>query len=272
MSRRVLDEESARTSFGRPSLWAREPETPPRFAMGTREMGRIPKLDVEPDDVEIARSIFGDTLAQIVHDLKNPLSTIGLEACLLTEIVPEGDQRDAVARIAHNVNFLDRLVHDLLDSCSVEAGKFELRRRPTELRTLLEQTIERAVATRDRHRVFLEAPEQIVLAVDDLRIERVVANLLGNALAYSPRSAGVVIRLVREADHVRVAVIDAGPGISPTDAHVVFERYVRGSAPGAGTGLGLYISKVIVEAHGGRIGVISAHGLGSQFYFELPIA
>ena len=272
MARRNLDEHSARTALGRPSLWAREPESQPRFALGTREMGRIPKDDVEPDDVEIARSIFGDTLAQIVHDLKNPLSTIGLEACLLKEVVPEGDQRDAVARIAHNVNFLDRLVHDLLDSCSVEAGKFELHRRPTELRTLLEQTIERAVATRDRQRVFLEAPEQFVLAVDDLRIERVVANLLGNALAYSPRSAGVVIRLVREADHVRISVIDAGPGMSPGEAQLVFEKYRRGSAPGAGSGLGLYISKVIVEAHGGRIGVSSVRGVGSQFYFELPVA
>ena len=271
MARRELDQQSARTSLGRPSSWTREPEKPPRFAMGTREMGRIPKDDVEPDDIDIARSIFGDTLAQIVHDLKNPLSTIGLEACLLKEIVPEGGQRDAVARIAHNVNFLDRLVQDLLDSCSVEAGKFELHRRPTELRTLLEQTIERVVATRDRHRVFLEARDSIVLAIDDLRIERVVANLLGNALAYSPRSAGVVIRLVLEADHVRVAVIDAGPGMSPTEAQVVFEKYRRGSAPGAGSGLGLHVSKVIVEAHGGRIGVASVRGAGSQFYFELPI-
>jgi signal transduction histidine kinase len=214
-------------------------------------------------------------VAQIVHDLKNPLSTIALEACLLDNKLAYGrplDARDALARITRNVEFLDRMVQDLLDLCSLDAGRLELQRRPTELHTLLEQIIDRVVPTRDRGRVSLQSTEPVTTSIDDLRIERVVANLLQNALKYAPNTSGVVVRLAAVNDAIRISVSDTGPGITPAEIGSVFDKFRRASTAGAheGSGLGLYVSKKIVEAHGGRIDVTSTPGAGSQFFFELP--
>jgi signal transduction histidine kinase len=120
--------------------------------------------------------------------------------------------------------------------------------------------------------MFLEGSDSITVVVDDMRIQRVVANLVQNALKYSPASSGIVVRLERDEACARVSVIDAGPGISPAEATYVFDKYKRAKSARAqeGTGLGLYVSRKIVEAHGGRIGVDSVRGAGSRFYFELP--
>jgi PAS domain S-box-containing protein len=216
-----------------------------------------------------------DHVAQIVHDLKSPLSTIALEAGLLDDKLACGDPSDVrrtLARITYNVEFLDRMVHDLLDLCSLDAGRLQLDRKPTELRTLLEQIIDRVVPTRDRGRVSLQAAEPLTTSVDDLRIERVIANLLQNALKYAPKHTDVVVRLAAVSDAIRISVSDAGPGIAPAEIDQVFDKFRRASTAGAheGSGLGLYVSKKIVEAHGGRIDVTSVPGGGSQFFFELP--
>jgi signal transduction histidine kinase len=223
-----------------------------------------------------AAGLREEDVAQIVHDLKNPLSTIALEACLLDDKLAHGrpsDARDAVARITRNVEFLERMVQDLLDLCSLDAGRLELHRKPTELRTLLEQIIDRVVPTRDRGRVSLHAAEPLTSSIDELRIERVVANLLQNALKYAPRATGIVVGLAAVTDAIRVSVTDAGPGMTAAETGYVFDKFRRGSTAGSreGSGLGLYVSKKIVEAHGGRIDVTSVQGAGSQFFFELPV-
>lgn len=212
-------------------------------------------------------------VVQIVHDLKNPLATIALEMCILEDKLVHTDLKNAVNRVSQNIAFLDRMVQDLLDASSMEADSFEVHRVPTELRSLIEQVIERATATRDRARVFLEAPRPVSLLIDDLRIERVVANLLHNALKYSPSPSGVVIRMDVRSDVVRISVIDAGPGIRPEERTLVFEKFRRASSSHGheGNGLGLYVSRRIIEAHGGRIGVDSVHGAGACFFFELPL-
>jgi PAS domain S-box-containing protein len=216
-----------------------------------------------------------EDVAQIVHDLRNPLSTIGLEARLLDDRLAHGhpsDTRDALARITRNVAFLDRMVQDLLDLCSLDAGRLELHRRPTELRMLLEQVIDRVVPTRDRGRVSLRAAEPLTTSIDDLKIERVVANLLQNALKYAPKITGIVVGLAAVKDAIRVSVTDAGPGMTPAETGYAFDKFWRSSTAGSreGSGLGLYVSKKIVEAHGGWIDVTSVQGAGSEFFFELP--
>jgi signal transduction histidine kinase len=236
-----------------------------RIAMGTIE-GPAPTLDV----------LRGDDVAQIVHDLRDPLATISLEAHLLDRKLTSGDHTDVkptVARIIRNIEFLDRMVQDLLDSCSTDEGHLQLHRRPTDLRALLEQVVHRVVPTRDLERVSLEATHALRLSIDAHRIERVVANLLANALKYTPRCGGIIVRLERGPHAARVSVIDAGPGLAPAEAQHVFDKYRRGIAARGleGCGLGLYASKRIVEAHGGRIGVESLLGAGSRFYFDLPM-
>lgn len=212
----------------------------------------------------------------IVHDLKNPLATIGLEASLLDDrlaLLDGGTIRRALHRIKHNVEYLARIVDDLLDLSALDHGRLTIRYMRTELRSLLEQVIDRAVSTRDHDRMVLEAPEPITVRADDLRIERVVVNLLQNALKYSPGKSSIVVRLDQTGGCARVSVTDVGPGIDPNEQNSIFERFRRGSGTGAheGSGLGLYVSKKIVEAHGGRIGVDSRPGSGCRFFFELPL-
>ncbi len=212
-----------------------------------------------------------DDVAQIVHDLKGPLSTIALEAELLDSADPVM-RRNVVSRMMLNIGFLDRLVRDLLDLCALDTGRFALQRSRTELRELVEHVIERCIPTRDRHRVHVDIAASATVEVDDIRIERVIANLLQNALKFSKAPAELIVRVEVHAHDARVSVIDAGPGIAATEHRTIFERFRRGRARTRdSSGLGLYVSKRIVEAHGGSIGVESEPGTGSQFYFELPL-
>jgi PAS domain S-box-containing protein len=219
---------------------------------------------------------YDDEVAQIVHDLKSPLATIQLETELIDAKLGDLDNESlcrAVGRIMLNVGYLDRMIQDLLDACAIDAGAFAIHRAPTEMRTLVEQVLERVVATRDRERVLFHGGDRVVTAIDAPRIERVLGNLIQNALKYAPRSSAIVVRLDVATTKVCVAVIDAGPGIPAEERESIFEKYRRSGNAGGheGSGLGLYVSKRIVEAHDGRIGVDSVHGVGSRFFFELPI-
>jgi signal transduction histidine kinase len=240
--------------------------TPAFLAVGTCEMEPVSEKDV-----------FQETeVVEIVHDLKNPLSTIALEMCLLGDKLGEHageDVKATLGRVNQNVVFLDRMVQDILDCCSLEAGRLRLNRRKTELCALLEHCIDRSIATRDRTRVFLDAKCRVTLLIDDLRIERVVANLLQNALKYARRSTGVIVRLELGHHAAKVSVIDSGPGLTSEEMNAMFDRYRRGTSSRGieGSGLGLYVAKRIIEAHGGSIGVESVRNVGSRFFFELPM-
>ncbi len=213
-----------------------------------------------------------EDVAQIVHDLRSPLGTIALETHLLEDGARDPDVRKTVARITRNVGYLERMVQTVLDLCSIDAGRLTIRRRPTELRSLLEDVVARVIATHDRSRVFIEAPHAVLLSIDELRIERVVANLLANALKHSARGSPIVVRLDAWQRSVCVSVIDAGLGMSAAEMKCVFDKYRRVSTSGAqeGSGLGLFVSRRIVEAHGGRLDVESLGGVGTRFFFELP--
>jgi signal transduction histidine kinase len=216
-------------------------------------------------------------LAHIVHDLKSPLSTIALEVDLLEERNLDASRLDisqSIQRIRRNVHYLDRLIYDLLDACTLSGGQLQLNRSRCELGGLLASVIERLVPTKDRHRVTLEAPEETVVVIDAIRIERVIANMLDNALKYTPSSGGIIVRLTKEQYSAQISIADAGPGLSPAEIEIVFRPYRRAASAHArpGSGLGLYVSKQIVEAHGGLIGVESVRGMGARFFFALPLA
>jgi signal transduction histidine kinase len=169
--------------------------------------------------------------------------------------------------------FLDRLIYDLMDACTLANGEFNLRRTRFDLRQMIEAVVDRIVPWPDRHRVFADVDEHIHILGDELRIERVIGNLLDNALKYSPSSAAIVVSLQRDVHRMaRVTVTDGGPGMSPGELAFIFEPYRRASTSAGrhGSGLGLYVSKRIIEAHGGRIEVESIPGKGSQFSFLLP--
>jgi signal transduction histidine kinase len=246
-----------------------------KFARGTQELEPI----TDEDALAIVRReherLLEEDIADIVHDLKSPLSAIALETMLLDDKIARGDRNGgmkSVDRINRNIVFLDRLVLDLLDVCALSTGHLRLHREQVELRGLLERVIERLVTGAERSRVFLDAAHAVTLSIDAVRIERVVANLLDNALKYAPLGSGIVIRVSAYAESACVSIIDAGPGLDELDQKYVFDRYRRAATSHGrtGSGLGLYVSKKIVEAHGGQIGVESVRGAGSRFFFELP--
>ena len=245
---------------------ASEPSRPQQFANGTREL--------KPLRDQPSVSLIEDDIAEIAHDLKSPLGAIALDATLLADRLVNAEKAAglrSLARIQQNVAYLDRLVLDLLDACTLVRDELRLERAPTEMAALLDGVINR-VAGGARFRVFVDAPQRLVLDIDEHRIERVIANLLDNALKYAPSATGIVVRLAYTTTTACVSVVDAGPGIGADELTHIFDRGQRASSSGgrAGSGLGLYVSKKIVEAHGGTIGVQSVRGAGSRFFFELP--
>lgn len=254
----------------------------PILAMGTREMVPIEPSMLEPMAPEAAGTYPGvriEDIASITHDLKSPLATIALEVTVIQETLPSHsstDVRRSLSRIERNIAFIDYMIHDLLDLASIDARRFEIRRTPTDLAELILAVVERVVATRDRDRIFVELPPRAHLLhvmADAQRIERVICNFIQNALKYAPRTSPIVIRLEDLGARARVSVIDAGPGIPADELANVFDKFnrARDAFSVEGTGLGLFISRKIVEAHGGHIGVDSEVGHGSRFHFELPV-
>jgi protein-histidine pros-kinase len=211
----------------------------------------------------------------ISHDLKNPLSVIVLQARLLRRLQgghASAEQQRAVAVIAESAAFIDNLVRELLEMAYVESDHIEIHPEPVELAGFLASVLERAVSSYDRDRVRLEIAEPSTVSAERSRIERVVVNFVQNAIKYSPPGSPIVVRLDVRDDRAVVSVTDRGPGLAPEERSYVFDKYKRASSAGKteGLGLGLYISRKIVEAHGGDIGVDSAPGQGASFFLRLP--
>jgi signal transduction histidine kinase len=172
-------------------------------------------------------------------------------------------------------------IDELVDAARLQAGmRLDLVRRPTDLVALTSRSVAQVQATTARHVIELNSDVlELVGNWDTLRLERVVENLLGNAVQYSPNGGTVAARISRKEDHGRawgvLEVRDQGIGIPAADLPRIFERYHRGrNVTGriAGTGIGLAGAKQIVEQHGGRIQVESVEGDGSRFSVSLPIA
>jgi signal transduction histidine kinase len=261
------------------------PEEPakPHLAKGTRDVtdqandatARVTSEQVRElsERTRRARAI-DDDIASVAHDVKTPLSIIMLEANVLEErlgraLTPQA--RHGLDRILTNATYIDRLVSDLLDLGCHDAGQLEIRRERIDLGALIEAALERAVSTRDLSRISIDVHQHATIIGDPVRIERVLSNLVANAFKHGARRAPVAVKLEVDRKLARVSVIDSGPGLPAEQCQELFDRYRRGKARNDGYGLGLYISRRIIEAHGGRIGVHSAPGKGCRFWFELPL-
>ena len=260
--------ESRRAGTGPPVAQAESPH----LAKGTRDdVTREAQRAIE----DRRTRAIDDDIESVAHDVKTPLSIIMLEANVLEERLGRlmsQQVRHGLDRILTNAAYIDRLVSDLLDLGCHDAGRLELRHETIELDDLLHRALERAVSTVDRARLTLDVRAEATIEGDPVRLERVISNLVANALKHGGRRAPVTVRLESQRRLARISVIDSGPGLSAEECRAVFERYRRGFTRSDGHGLGLYISRRIVEAHRGRIGVASTPGKGCRFYFELPIA
>lgn len=213
--------------------------------------------------------------SMVAHELRQPVTTILGYAALLARRI-EAPDRARADHILASAQRLNRMIGDLLDASSIEARRLAITRRPTDLGALLRSVAERCAAEARGHPVEVEmhgAPPSV--DVDAGRIEQVLTNLISNAAKYGYPDTEVRVLLERRAREVEIAVENHGPGIDPEDLRRLFARFQRGSAARTqivGVGLGLYIARGLVEAHGGRLWAESTPGERTIFRFTLPLA
>lgn len=215
-------------------------------------------------------------ISLVSHDLRAPLTVmIGHAKILRRRVAKLGDATliSSAEAIRAAGQRMDSMLQDLVDSVGLESGSFQLKPQSLSLAYLVSGVLERAVSPQHAHRISVEPVGEVpTVEVDPDRMERVLANLLTNALKYSPNDSPVEVRLGTREEGVIVAIADRGAGIPEEDLPHLFDRFYRSKRhrKSEGLGLGLYISKMVVEAHGGRIWVESELGRGSTFYVSLP--
>jgi two-component system, chemotaxis family, sensor kinase Cph1 len=223
-----------------------------------------------------------DLVAVVSHDLKNPLAAIQVHTGLILRTVKSEDggpwQRvqNSVERIQHSAERMNTLIQDLLDLAKIEAGRFVVTPRPETAEGIIEECLEilGPLAGQKKLRLThrISAPNLLVSA-DRERIFHVLSNIVGNAIKFTPEQGNIDLSVDAEGDQVRFAIRDTGPGIPQEQLSHLFDRFWQAKKQAKkGTGLGLYIVKGIIEAHGGRVWVESQEGRGSTFYFTLPVA
>lgn len=218
-------------------------------------------------------------LAMLGHDLRSMVTTVQLQTALLErEPVLESLAEKVSARaerIRRVVRRMERLMTDLVDIASAEAGTLKVIPREADLAQAVAEITEEYQSQAESQGILLEGDVRdppLVTVFDYERILQVLANLVGNALKYTPSGGRVSLRAERTSDALRLSVRDTGRGIPADKLDVIFERFVQldaSSRPGAG--LGLYIARSIIAAHGGRLWVESRVGKGSTFVFTLPL-
>jgi signal transduction histidine kinase len=216
-------------------------------------------------------------VATVSHELRSPLTAIsGYTDTLLHEGPWDEDtQREFLEAVLTSAQRLSALVDNLLDAASLEAGVLRLQPEPIRVERIAERVLAQRRLLAGNCTLELETRAGLPLVVaDGVRVEQVLANLVDNAIKYSPNGGVVHIRLARTADgDLAVSVSDQGVGIPPEQLPHLFERFYRVTSSGRsvkGVGLGLYICRSLIEAHGGRIWVESQPGVGSTFVFTLP--
>jgi PAS domain S-box-containing protein len=220
-----------------------------------------------------------EMLGVVSHDLRNPLSAIAMCARVLGDSRPgdESARRELLDTIQQSTEWMNRLIEDLLDVSNIERGKLSLELRPEEPSQLVLQALHMFEVEAKEQGIALVArlPSNVPLVVADrARVVQMLANLLRNAIKFTPRDGRIAIGLEPGDRNVLFSVSDTGRGIPAEQQTHVFDRYWQSSAGARerGAGLGLSIAKGIVEAHGGKITVESAPGRGSQFAFTIPQA
>ncbi|MBI2953658.1 MAG: PAS domain-containing protein [Chloroflexi bacterium] len=212
----------------------------------------------------------------ISHDLRAPLTVIQGQAQMIQRFADKLDMvRYSSEAIETGARQMNVMIQDLVDSARLEAGQLRLQRWSVGLNAFFSSLLRRATGLMDISRVQVQMPPDLPpVNADPDRLERIMLNLISNALKYSPTETEVRVNMERQAQDVVVSVIDRGVGVSPEDLPHIFERFYRSKAARSaeGLGLGLYITKMLVEAHRGRIWVKSEPGDGSAFYFTLPLA
>ncbi len=232
----------------------------------------------ESQQLEKHRKIL---ISMFAHDLKAPVAIAGgFLARLLKgkagELNPK--QKEYIDVVDQQIKRLDTYIHSFLDILRMEAGQIVLSLVPCSMDKALNELIDgfRMEASKKNIKLELKVPDKLSLIMADKDLlQRVVSNLLDNAIKYSPENSTIYVRVREKEDAIECEVQDSGPGISPNDLPYIFDPFFRGKRDKAesaesGLGLGLAIVKSIVDAHGGRVKVSSREGEGTKFTFALP--
>jgi len=227
------------------------------------------------DSLEQSERHKSELISMVSHEVRTPLaSVLGFTRLLLERNLPERDRRRYLKIIDAEATRLATLVSDFLDARLIEEGHFALRPELFDLRSLVLEQAELTLAHDESHELELNVPETpLEVEADRSRLAQVVGNILSNAVKYSPAGGRITVGAAEAAGSARVWVDDEGTGIAPEHREQIFQPFYRGDAAAAGipgTGLGLAVSRRIVEAHNGRIGFDPIDG-GTRFWIDLPL-
>lgn len=221
-------------------------------------------------------SLKDEFVSSVSHELRTPLTSISGYVELLAEDEPSEVKRGYLEIVDRNAQRLLGLVSDLLFAARLQGGKLELERAELDLADIVRHAVESARPRAETAAIdlVLETDGEVSISGEPARLAQLLDNLVSNAIKFTSQGGRVVVQLTRGDRIARVEVSDTGMGIAAEDRERLFERFFRSQAALErqiqGTGLGLYISKAIVEAHGGRIGVTSSQEQGTTFVVELP--
>jgi PAS domain S-box-containing protein len=219
-------------------------------------------------------------LAIVSHDLRNPLSVIRMGTAILLEDAPPDDarqgQRKTLLTIDRSARRMGRLINDLMDFASIQAGRLAIKRQLEEPGLLVQEAVTSFEVIAQEKQLDLKGESAGTMArilCDRDRVLQVFSNLVGNAVKVTAAGGAITLRVEEREREALFSVSDTGPGIPQDQIDQIFECYWRGEEPGyKGTGLGLAIARGIVHAHEGRIWAESTVGVGSTFFFTIPMA
>lgn len=226
------------------------------------------------EQLRVLEKLRDDLTHMIVHDMRSPLLglQLAIELVAMSEPANGSDNTEALGTAKQAVTTLIEMVNQVLDVSRLESGHIELHKAPCDLTALIRQTADANRLQAEARTITVPTNGAVQAEVDADLIKRVIANLLGNAVKFTPADGKISIRISEPGGLIRIEVTDNGPGIAPEDQQKIFVKFGQLDSPQKrrGSGLGLTFSKMAVEAHGGNIGVESKLGSGSTFWFTLP--
>jgi two-component system phosphate regulon sensor histidine kinase PhoR len=222
-----------------------------------------------------------DFVANISHELRTPVTTLQLVTETLANALRDNlaAAPDLLTKLRGQIELLNQLTEEAMDLALIESGQMPLKLVEAHLAGLLNQVLDLLRPQAEQKQIAIDAQisSDLIVLADSAGAQKVLRNLLHNAIKFTPSGGRISVRARRDADNIEIQVSDTGIGIPAKDLPRIFERFykadrARAQGEARGTGLGLAIAKHIVEGHGGRIWAESVEGRGSTFHFTLPAA